>query len=103
MTYIIVGLASLALGWLMRKNRVPKFIQDWLKQRDEAGGLSVEEALLDFVKEAETFQNRSGAEKKAWVVEMITLWASARLKFPIPESLVGTIVEFAYQQYKKRV
>lgn len=86
----------------MKKNKAPKFIQDWLKQKDE-DGVSVENAVLGLVKEAETFTSKSGEEKKAWVVDKITSWISIRLHFPVPRSIVDSIVEYAYQAYKKRV
>ncbi|MEN6370945.1 MAG: hypothetical protein ABFD64_02945 [Armatimonadota bacterium] len=101
MSYLIVGLISLGLGLLVKKNKAPKFIQNWLKKRDD-DGTSVEEVLFSYVKQAETYRDRTGAEKKQMVVEWITEWASSRFNFPIPESIVDSVVEYVYQQYKKR-
>jgi hypothetical protein len=57
--------------------------------------------LIDFIAQAEAFNEMDGFAKRAYVSKRITAWAKSR-GFAIPESVVNYLIEEALQIFLKQ-
>jgi hypothetical protein len=54
--------------------------------------------IINWVTQAEAFNNMRGTQKRAYVAKRITAWAKSR-GFDIPESVVNYLIEEALQVF----
>jgi hypothetical protein len=99
--YLIAALAGVIFTWLFKKNKLPRFLQEWLQKRLD-GGDTIEEMISRLVIQADKLEGMAGEERKDWV--------KGRLKEailptygPIGAGILDALVEYVYQKYKKRV
>lgn len=60
------------------------------------------DALLQFVQEAESFEDLSGAEKKKYVAKRLQTWAAGR-GVKIPTSVINYLIEEALQAFLEKI
>lgn len=58
--------------------------------------------LIDFIAQAEAFNEMSGPQKRAYVSKRITAWAKSR-GLNIPESVVNYLIEEALQVFLEQI
>jgi hypothetical protein len=90
-----IGLIGVILSWLQSKDRLPKWAREWLNR---LGQEKIEKAI----EYAEKFAGLSSEQKRQEAVAYLIRLTEKELGFPIPESIANLLVEFVYQQWKRR-
>jgi len=92
---VAVGIIGAIYGWLQRSDRLPVWARRWMKSigRDE---------IVNAIEIAEKVADATPAERREMAVEYLQRLCENRLGFGIPTSVANLLVEFVYQQWKRR-
>ncbi|MBI2843694.1 MAG: hypothetical protein HYX78_09870 [Armatimonadetes bacterium] len=91
-----IGLAGLIFGYIQSRSRLPKWVRRWM---DRLGQDKVEQAVEYAARLSELSPEERRREAAAYLIRL----SEKELGFPIPESIANLLVEFVYQQWKRRV
>lgn len=92
---LAIGVIGLLTGYLQSKNRLPKWARKWLSKIGEE---SIQEAI-DY---AAKIQGLTPEERRREAVAYLIRVAEKEFGFPIPTSVANLLVEYVYQQWKRR-
>ncbi len=81
------------LSWLLKKNKLPKRLARWIN----AVGMN---KIQQIIEQVEAYNNLSGVEKRAKVIDLVQVEAQKTLDYPIPEAMVGKVVDFVYEKWR---
>jgi hypothetical protein len=92
---VALGLIGLITAWLNSKNRLPKWAREWLSKltKDEV------EKAIQYASEIEGMTNE---QRKQKAVDYLIRVSEKQLGLTVPDSIANLLVEFVYQQWKKR-
>jgi hypothetical protein len=92
---VAIGLAGFALSYLGSRDRLPKWARKWLARigRDR---------IEDAIEYAARLGVMSPEERRAEAVGYLVRLSERELGFPIPGSVANLLVEFVYQQWKRK-
>ncbi len=92
---IIIGVVGLLAAWLAKSKRLPKWARTWLDR-------ITPEKIEQTIEEVDLFTDMTPEEKRQEVVRLLQEYCEQEFGFPIPTSIANLLVEFIYQQWKKR-
>jgi hypothetical protein len=92
---LIVGVLGFVSAWAMRSNRLPSGARKWLSK------LGGQEAVFDILASANSFAERTPAQRRSWAVSELQDLAYKSTGLKLPTSIANLIVEFVYQEYRK--
>jgi len=92
---VAIGLIGLVAGYLNSRYRLPKWARTWLER---LGRENIEKA----VEYASKFSELSPDERRKEAVSYLMRLSEKELGFRIPSSIANLLVEFVYQQWKRK-
>jgi len=95
-TVLLIGIAGFVLSYIESKDRLPKWAREWLSK---IGRENVEQAIEN----AARLKGLSSAERRQEATAYLIRLSEKKLGFSMPESIANLLVEFVYQQWKRRV
>lgn len=90
-----VGIAGLLISYLQSRDRLPKWARTWLAR---IGQDKVEMAI----EYAARFEAMTSEQRRQEAVGYLIKLSEKELGLPVPESIANLLVEFVYQQWKRR-
>ena len=90
---IATGLGGLIAAWLQSKNRLPSWARKWMNDLGEA-------SVLEAIEAAKRFD--TPAKRRSEAVEYLQRLSMKKLGFRIPTSVANLLIEYVYQQWKRR-
>lgn len=93
---LAIGLIGLITAWLNSKNRLPKWAREWLSKltKDEV------EKAIQYASEIEGMTNE---QRKQKAVDYLIMLARKKTGLVIPDSIANLLIEYVYQQWKRKV
>jgi hypothetical protein len=67
----------------------------------EKTGKTIQQVLFDLIAEVETYTDKTGEEKKAWVAERLYEIARPYVG-PIGKPILDSLIEWVYQTWRKK-
>lgn len=98
--YVAVAILSALVGWLIRKNKLPKSWKKWLDKK-AADGTTLEQIIRRYVQEAQYLAVADGAARKKWVMDRVMEWAPGHIG-TVPPIVLEALVEMVYWALKER-
>lgn len=92
---LAIGVAGLVLSYLESRDRLPKWARRWLNR---IGREEIEKAI----EYASRLQGISPEERRREAADYLVRLSEKKFGFPVPSSVANLLVEFAYQQWKRR-
>lgn len=92
---LAVGLTGALLGYAQSRDRLPSWARRWMNRlgKDEI------ERAIDY---AARMSGLSPAERRSEAVAYLVRLSQKELGFPVPESIANLLVEFVFQQWKRK-
>jgi len=92
---LTIGLLGAVLGYVQSRDRLPRWARRWLAR---VGREQIENAI----EYAARIADLTPEERRREAVAYLQRLSDRELGFPIPESIANLLVEFVYQQWKRR-
>jgi hypothetical protein len=92
---LAVGILGLALSYLSRRDRLPKWVRGWLSRIGQ-------DKIEDAIEYAAKLQGLTSEQRRQEAVAYIIRLTEKELGLVIPESIANLLVEYVYQQWKRR-
>lgn len=92
---LAIGVIGLITAWVSQSNRLPKEARNYIAR---IGG----ERINQIISATAEMVTASPAQRQMRAVELLQDTAERRLGIRLPTSIANLIVEWAYQQYRRR-
>lgn len=92
---LAIGVIGLVMSYLQSRDRLPKWARQWLAR---IGQDKVEEAVEYAARLAQLTDDERRREAVSYLVKL----SEKELGLAIPESIANLLVEYVYQQWKRR-
>lgn len=90
-----IGILGAVLGYVQSRDRLPKWARRWFGR---IGRQNVESAIAYAAALAGLTAEERRREAAAYLVRL----TEKELGFPVPQSIANLLIEFVYQQWKRR-
>ena len=92
---LAIGLVGVLLAYAQSRDRLPKWARRWLAR---IGRGDIEKAI----EYAARLEKLSPEDRRREAAAYLIRLSEKKLGFPIPESIANLLVEFVYQQWKRK-
>ncbi|MEN6372300.1 MAG: hypothetical protein ABFD64_09845 [Armatimonadota bacterium] len=94
-TAVAIGVIGLVTSYVSSKNRLPKWARKWLSRIGSAN-------IVKAIEYAAKLSELSSEERRKEAVDYLIKLSEKELGFAIPTSIANLLVEFIYQQWKRK-